>query len=102
MSSNESDKTTIYKSILVTGANGDIIEGITRILKENYPAARLFGADITGQWPGLALMNDVFIVPKATDPTYVQALHDLTEQVDADLVIPTNEFELRRLSEEWD
>ena len=102
MSSNESDKTTMYKSILITGANGDIADGIARILKEKYPAAKLFGADMTGQWPGLALMNDVFIIPKATDPTYIQALRDLTEQVDADLVIPTNEFELRRLSEDWD
>ena len=92
----------MYKSILITGANGDIADGIARILKEKYPAARLFGADMNGQWPGLALMNDVFIIPKATDPTYIQALRDLTEQVDADLVIPTNEFELRRLSEDWD
>lgn len=102
MSSNESDKTTMYKSILITGANGDIADGIARILKEKYPVAKLFGADMTGQWPGLALMNDVFIIPKATDSTYLRALRDLAQQVDADLVIPTNEFELRRLSEDWD
>jgi len=102
MSSNESAASTMYKSILITGANGDIADGIARILKEKYPAAELFGADMTSQWPGLALMSDVFTIPEATDPTYIRALCDLTNQVDADLVIPTNEFELRRLSEDWD
>jgi len=92
----------MYKSILITGANGDIADGIARILKEKYPAAKLFGADMTGQWPGIALMSDVFIIPKASDPTYIRVLRNLTHQVDADLVIPTNEFELRRLSEDWD
>ncbi len=88
-------------TILITGANGDIADGMIRILKEHYPDGRLVGADAAGVWPARAHIDDVRTLPYASSENYIDALRDLVSEIGADLVVPTNEHELRALAHNW-
>ena len=83
--------------ILVTGANGDIGEAVGRILQETFPSAEIFGADAGGQWPGGFVFKSMLHAPLASAPEYIDHLHRLRGRFD--LIIPTSEPELARLSQ---
>lgn len=83
--------------ILVTGANGDIGEAVGRILQETFPSAEIFGADASGQWPGGFVFKSMLHAPFASAPEYIDHLHRLRGRFD--LIIPTSEPELARLSQ---
>lgn len=83
--------------ILVTGANGDIGEAVGRILLEEFPHAEISGADAAGRWPGGFVFKNMLQVPLASAPEYLDHLHGLADQFD--LIIPTSEPELARLSQ---
>lgn len=83
--------------ILVTGANGDIGEAVGRILQEEFPDAEISGADASGQWPGGFIFKRMLQVPLASDPLFLSHLQGLAK--DFDLIIPTSEPELARLSQ---
>lgn len=87
-----------YDCILVTGASGDIADAIGRILAEAYPTTRLVGADAGDAWPGRAVFSEMHALPLAHASGYSAALTALVQRCGADLVIPTNEQELRRLA----
>jgi carbamoyl-phosphate synthase large subunit len=87
-----------YRCILITGASGDVADAVARIVAEEFPAARLVGADAGDPWPGLAVFPRVDRLPPAASPDYGAALADLAVGCGADLVIPTNEHEIRRLA----
>lgn len=78
--------------LLVTGANGDIAEGIGRILKEVYPDHTIDGADCHGTMPGALLFDHMYLLPIASSPSYASAFHDLARLYDR--VIPMPEPEL--------
>lgn len=90
-----------YRTILVTGANGDIADGVLRILGESLPRVRLVGADTTDEWPGRAHVAEMHRLPFATMPSYLDALRSLMTEVAADLVIPVHEHEMRRVANDW-
>jgi len=83
--------------ILVTGANGDIGEAVGRILLEEFPHAEISGADAAGLWPGGFVFKNMLPIPLASAPEYIDHLRGLAKQFD--LIIPTNEPELARLSQ---
>jgi len=83
--------------ILITGANGDIGEAIGRILKEVLPDASISGGDSAGPFPGCFVFNKMLQTPLASAPEYLDYLHGLKNQFD--LIIPTSEPELERLSQ---
>jgi carbamoyl-phosphate synthase large subunit len=83
--------------ILVTGANGDIGEATGRILQEAFPDADISGADASGQWPGGFIFKRMLQVPLASNPSFLNHLQGLAEEFD--LIIPTSEPELARLSQ---
>ncbi len=86
--------------VLVTGASGDIADAIGRILAERYPDTRLVGADAGDLWPGRAVFPEMHRLPPARERDYPAALTDLASRCGAELVIPTNEHEQRRLATE--
>lgn len=89
----------MYERILVTGANGDIADAIGRILQEHYPNVHLSGADAADEWPGRAVFSDFHRLPLAAAQDYCNALRDLADRIEPDLVIPTSEAELRVIAE---
>lgn len=86
--------------LLVTGANGDIADGIGRILKELYPESTIDGADCNGAMPGALLFDRVHLVPAASSPDYAGAFHDLARRYDR--VIPMPEPELVAIAAQSD
>ncbi|OSM02296.1 ATP-grasp domain-containing protein [Magnetofaba australis] len=87
------------RSILVTGANGDISDAIGRIIAERWPECALHGADASGPWPGLGLFAQMHPLPLARDAAFLPALQTLQAQHGFDLIIPVPEPELARLAE---
>lgn len=87
-----------YGCILVTGASGDIADAIGRIIGERYPDTRLVGSDAGSEWPGRTVFAEMHGLPLASHLDYPAALADLAAASEAELVIPTNEHELRRLA----
>jgi carbamoyl-phosphate synthase large subunit len=89
------------RTILVTSANGDIADGMLRILSEAFPGARLVGADAGDEWPARAHVAELHRLPLASSPDYVSELRKLIAHAKADLVIPVHEQELRCLADRW-
>ena len=87
------------KTILLTGANGDIATAIGRALGEGLPDVRLVGCDIDGEWPGRSVFAEIFSVPRADNPGYIDALRTVVERVGGDVVLPCTEPELKRLTD---
>lgn len=87
-----------YKSILVSGASGDIGIGIGRILTSaNF--SMVYGCDInTDSW-GLCVFKEVFQIVRADSTTYLKDLKSLIYDLEIDLFIPSSESEIKVLNE---
>ncbi len=88
--------TSLFKSILVSGASGDIGIGIGRILKsENFQ--NVYGCDInTDSW-GLCIFDKMMQVERADTSSYISGLVTLITQLSIDLFIPSSEAEIKVL-----
>ena len=64
------------KKILITGVNGDIGEGIGRILIKEFPRFDITGADSSGKYPGSFIFSKVISAPPASDNKYKKYLQD--------------------------
>lgn len=89
-------------SILITGANGDVADAIGRSLKDGFPDAVISGCDLGEQWPAGRVFQPMFKIPAANDSDYVDGLAAAARSARADLIIPTTEPEISRLSREPD
>lgn len=89
-------------TILITGANGDVADAIGRSLKDGFPDAVVAGCDLGEQWPAGRIFRPMLTVPSAGDDDYVDGLATAARTVQADLIIPTTEPEIDRLSRELD
>ncbi|WP_430469374.1 ATP-grasp domain-containing protein [Thalassospira lucentensis] len=86
------------ETFLVTGANGDIGDAIGRTLVEVYPGVPCFGADCAGVWPGRYLFQDMFPLPPASSPEYMEALSQLSEKLGNTILIAASEPEIIRIA----
>jgi len=89
----------MIRTILLTGANGDLALSSGRALELTLPHVRLFGSDMEGEWPGRTVFAEVLSVLPADDQAYLESLQAAVEMVGADLVLPCTEPELRHLAE---
>lgn len=80
---------------LVTGANGDLAEAVSKVLRSYYPNAVIDGADAAGVWPGKLYFDHVFNLPSAIDEDYSDKLKELAQTYD--IVIPSTELEIARV-----
>lgn len=88
--------TSLFKSILVSGASGDIGIGIGRILKsENFQT--VYGCDINEDSWGVCIFDDTLAVPRADSDNYIQALIGIINKLKIDLFIPSSEAEIKVL-----
>lgn len=85
-------------NILVTGIAGDIGAGIGRILRDFEPINMLIGCDVHGEHAGNHIFDSCEIVPKSSQPEYIESLCELVERRRIDAVIVTSEPELRFIS----
>ena len=85
----------IKKKVLITGIGGDIAQGISRIIRENFPSWKIYGSDITKQHSG-KLFVDKFLQLPNTDlkNKYISRLNYFIKNHKIDLFIPTSVKEI--------
>ena len=84
---------------LVTGVGGDIGINICRILRDKYPASKVFCSDIHRDVPFDYINSTFLLLPKADSRSYLSALEHLVLKHSINFIIPTSEHELRYLTE---
>ena len=88
--------TSLFKSILVSGASGDIGIGIGRILKsEGFE--NVYGCDINVDSWGLCIFDEMMQVERADTSNYISGLIALIAKLNIDLFIPSSEAEIKVL-----
>lgn len=80
--------------VLITGIGGDISQGVATILRENRPDLRLIGVDVHAQHGGHLFVDHFQLVPKASDPGYLDAIKEVVSKHSVGIVIPMSEPEL--------
>lgn len=88
--------------ILVTGIGGDIGQSIGKIILK-YPD--LFetpiGTDINNEHSGIFISKDNYNIPRVDAPEYVNVLNEIVYKHEIDLIIPTSEPEIKKISTEF-
>lgn len=79
-------------TVLLTGAGGAAIPDLICHLKSL--GHRVLTCDMNPQAPGLFLGDGGFVVPKATEPWYLDALYSIMRAEGVDLTIPLIDEEL--------
>lgn len=85
------------KRFLITGCGGDIGQSICKILKEY--GCFVAGCDVHDKHPGLLLYDEATIVPRVDADGYREAIEELLDAHDIDILIPMSEPELRYFNE---
>lgn len=83
------------KSVLITGAAGDIGIGMSKILKEIPWIENVYGVDINDQFPVEIYLDGFDKVPRVDHPNYIKSIEQIVEANKVELIIPTSEYELR-------
>jgi|GEM_PF-252674 carbamoyl-phosphate synthase large subunit len=86
------------KTVVVTGIGGNVGQGIIRNLRNSGLPLHIIGTNVTDFSPGNHLVDSFFKVPFAYDEGYTQAIAELVEQQNVDLVIPSTDYEVYYLS----
>ena len=94
-------KDSNVKTIIVTGANGDIGISIARILKEYNTEYKIIGTEIGDLWPAKNYFNKIHKIPKAQNDNYFFALKKILSSYENPLIIPTSEPELSVISNDY-
>ncbi|MBI5036191.1 hypothetical protein HZC09_02510 [Candidatus Micrarchaeota archaeon] len=85
------------KTILLTGAGGSACANVAFALRRNY---RLVGVDINPRFLHLNdFVREKHVVPRCSDPSYLDKLNEIIESTGADLVWPQPDPEVGVLSE---
>lgn len=83
------------KNILVTGIGGDLGQSISRCIYDSFKEIRLVGSDVDHINSGNIFVDNLFILPKANDPNYLNELILLLEKEKIDIIIPGTEEEIK-------
>lgn len=83
------------KSVLITGAAGDIGIGMSKILKDISWIENVHGVDINGQFPTSIYLDGFSKVPRVDHPNYIECIEKIVKENKIELIIPTSEYELR-------
>ena len=89
----------LYLNILVTGCGGDIGQSIGKILKANKKFKKVIGCDLNFNHAGKFIFDEIHILPKCSEPGYLESLKAVVEEEEIDIIIPMSEPELRFFNE---
>jgi len=90
------------QTILITGGGGYIAQSIAQIIRQLFPEFKLVGTDIHSRHPGKVFYDEVALVPRADDATYIDVLSDLIDRHKVTIIIPTTEDEIKVLNDRDD
>ena len=88
----------IYNNALITGCGGDIACSISKISKSQGLFDKLVGCDFRRMHPGHAFFDVVELADRADSDTFIDTLQDIIERNNIDVIVPTTDSELKRLS----
>lgn len=83
------------KTILITGAAGDIGRGMSKILNDSPIINKVYGMDINEKFPSHIFYEKFFKAPRVTDAEYIQFIESLISRLNIDVIIPSSEIEIR-------
>jgi carbamoyl-phosphate synthase large subunit len=86
------------KTIIVTGIGGIVGQGIVRNARAMGRGLRIVGVNISRVSAGNHLCDEVFEVPYAYDPLYIDAMMKVIADTGAELIIPSTDYESYYLS----
>lgn len=86
--------------ILSAGRRVELVQSFKQaFLSLNMTNAKIVCVDISKYAPALYFADKYFIIPKISDTNYIQSIIDISIKEDIDLIIPTIDTELEKLSE---
>lgn len=83
---------------LITGMGGDMAQSIAKIIKLEFAHTKIYGVDVSEKNASKLFCDTFEIVPRASDPNYIEAITSIIEKYKIDFFIPCTEHELRVLS----
>lgn len=83
------------KTVLVTGAAGDIGRGMANILRDIHFIDKVLGIDINNQFPSDLFYDSFEICPKVNANNYLEFIELIVKKNNIQLIIPTSEPEIR-------
>ena len=90
------------RKVLVTGAGGGGTNNLIRSLRVSSLDLEIYGSNLDPFNLAKSGADKNFLLPSASDPNYVNALLDRVEREGIELIIPNNDREIRRISDERD
>ena len=84
--------------VLVTAVGGDLGQALVKALRLSPQNIALYGCDMDGAGVGSAFLDSFHVVPRADDPTYIEAMDHLCRSLEAHAVLPGSEPEIHILS----
>jgi carbamoyl-phosphate synthase large subunit len=88
---------------MITASGAPGTAALLRALRENGErTVRLVGTDMSAQAIGRHLCDTFHVVPPGSDPSYGQAIAELSDREGADAVLPQSSFDLLGLAEAKD
>jgi len=83
------------KKVLITSIGGDIAQGISRIIRENFPSWEIHGSDIDHRHSGKLFVDRLLQLPKTKlKNKYINKLNSYIRSHKIDLFIPISEEEI--------
>jgi carbamoyl-phosphate synthase large subunit len=88
-------------TFLVTGAGAPGIKGTLHSLKNNFDGrkVRIIGTDVNEEVIGKYLCDGFYRVPRAEDPSFIQAIEEICRQERVEVILPQVTAELSKLAE---
>ena len=86
-------------TVLITASGAPGTAALLRSLRENGERdVRLVGADMSERSIGMHLCDAFYIVPAGSDPGFADAVLEIVEREDVDVVLPQSSFDLPGLA----
>ena len=85
--------------VLITGVGGDIGQSIAKIIKRELTEYIIYGTDVHSRHAGKIITDKFFISPYATKENYISSLLSKIDKYEIKFLIPTNEFEIKKINE---
>jgi carbamoyl-phosphate synthase large subunit len=89
-------KETVLKRVLITFAGGQLGRGVAHALKAVGPV-HIIAADADGYALFQSPAEERYVIPRADEPDYMEALRDLVRRTGPDLVWPMHDNEVARI-----
>jgi len=87
------------RTILISGAGGDVGTGAVSVIRRHFPQAIIFGVDVHGENSAPYICDQFQLVPREDSPDYLSRISEIYERVQPDAFIPTSDAEIELLTQ---